>query len=388
MKNLKYTFAIALAAMTFFGCSHNHDHDEDKDHDEEEEENAVHFSKEMQDACDFSVATVKKQSIGNIIRTVAEILPSQGEETIISAKTDGVVNLSASSLNEGSEVKVGQVICNIDASSLANNNLSVQHTQAKAEYERAKAEYERVKALREDKLVLASELATAKAAYESAEANYKTLQNNFKGGKQAVTAMRGGFIKQLLVTDGQHVAAGEAIALITQSKTLRLKANVQSSYYNSLKDISGANIRPIDAGSPDAKTYTLAELGGKVLSYGRQTSTSSPLIPVTFEINNIADFVPGTYLEMFIQTRSSAEKTCVPAESVLEDMGSFFVFVQHDDEPDLFEKIQVKVGATDGINTEIISGVKAGDKVVAHGAMLVKMQQAAGGVDPHAGHSH
>lgn len=367
---------------------HDHEH-EGHDHEHEHEEvpaNCVKFSKALSKTVDFTVEPVTKQSLGKVIRTVAQILPSQGDEVTVSAKADGVVTLSNGKLNEGSAVSAGQAICSIDASATASNNLSVQQSQAQAEYNRAKAEYDRLKALRADKLVLESEVTAAKAAYESAEAALKGLKKNFGAGTQTVAAPRAGYLKQLLVSNGQFVSAGQPIAVITQSKTLRMKAQVQASYYADLKEICGANIRKIDTGATDAQTWSLEELRGKVVSYGRQTDVSQPLIPVTFEVNNVQDFLPGTFMEMFILTRSAGDMVTVPAEGVLEEQGNYFVYVQVS--PELYEKRQVKIGVTDGKRTEVKSGVKTGEKIVAHGAILVKLQGATGSVDPHSGHSH
>lgn len=365
--------------------------DEHEAHEYAEEQekttaNGVNFPKALSWGVDFSTQPVTKQQIGKVIRTVAQIQPSQGDEVIVSAKADGVVTLAGGTLTEGSSISAGQAICSIDASATANNNLSVQQGQAQAEYNRAKAEYERLKALREDKLALESEVSAAKAAYESADAALKGLKKNFGAGIQGVTSPRAGYLKQLLVSNGQFVSAGQPVAVITQSKTLRMKAEVQASNYSYLKDICGANIRKVDTGAADAQTWSLGELGGKVVSYGKQTDTTSPLIPVTFEVNNVLEFLPGTFVEMFILTRSTEEKITIPAESVLEEQGNYFVYVQVT--PELFEKRQVKIGVTNGKRTEITNGVAVGERVVAHGATLVKLQGATGSVDPHSGHSH
>lgn len=342
--------------------------------------NTVVFPKEMSWGIDFSVAEVVKAPLGNIIHTVAQVQPSQGDETQVVAKTDGVVTLASGVLTEGTAVSAGKTICVIDASATANNNLAVQQRQLLAELNRAKAEYERVKSLREEKLALESDLSSARAAYESADAAYKALQNGFAKGSQTVTAPRAGYLKQLLVKNGQFVQAGEPVAVITQSRTLQLKAEVASSYYSDLKSVSGANIITRNG------AYSLAQLSGRMLSYGRQVDVSSPLIPVIFEINNVVDLLPGTFVDTYILTQAQDLKLCVPAEGVMEEMGNYSVFVQLT--PELFEKRQVKVGVTDGVLTEIISGVAEGEHVVGKGAVSLKLQQAAGGLDPHAGHNH
>ena len=67
-------------------------------------------------------------------------------------------------------------------------------------------------------------------------------------------------------------------------------------------------------------------------------------------------------------------------------MGNYFVFVQLT--PEFFEKREVKIGKTDGIRTEILSGIQSGERIVAKGAVLVKLSQATGTLDAHSGHVH
>lgn len=365
----------------------NHEEaEEDAENRESHVPNAVSFTKEMSWGVDFSTEQVAKRQMGTVISTVAQIMPSQGDEMTVVAKSDGVVALAGSNLVEGKAISAGQQICTVDASATVNNNLSAQQTQAATELQRAKAEYDRLLALRNDKLVLESEVLAAKAAFEQAQNAYNALHKGGAGGKLSVVAPRGGYLKQLLVSNGQFVAAGSPIAVITQSRSLRLKANVQSRYFGNLKDVVGANIRKIDNGAPDAETWSLADLNGRMVSYGRQTETDGLLVPVFFEVNNVLDLLPGSFVEMFIQTRGKAEKLTVPSCAVLEDMGNFFVFVQVT--PEQFEKRQITIGETDGVSTEVKSGLTTNERVVARGAVLVKMQQAAGAVDPHSGHTH
>jgi cobalt-zinc-cadmium efflux system membrane fusion protein len=67
-------------------------------------------------------------------------------------------------------------------------------------------------------------------------------------------------------------------------------------------------------------------------------------------------------------------------------MGNYFVFVQQT--PELFEKRPVLIGVNDGRRTEIKEGVLAGERVIAKGAVLVKLSQSAGAIDVHSGHVH
>ena len=51
-------------------------------------------------------------------------------------------------------------------------------------------------------------------------------------------------------------------------------------------------------------------------------------------------------------------------------------------------KREVKIGGTDGLNTEIISGITSKDRVVSKGAMMIKLAQATGTLDANSGHNH
>ena len=61
------------------------------------------------------------------------------------------------------------------------------------------------------------------------------------------------------------------------------------------------------------------------------------------------------------------------------------MYLQEDHE--VFRKQEVKTGAEDGRRVEILSGLKAGDRVVTQGAYHVKLASASNAIPPHT-HSH
>jgi multidrug efflux pump subunit AcrA (membrane-fusion protein) len=186
----------------------------------------------------------------------------------------------------------------------------------------------------------------------------------------------------VLVQNGQFVEAGQPVLLVSQNKDLFLKAELQPRFFDLLGHITSANIRLMNSN----RTYTLEELNGRVLSYGKTTDIANPLIPVIFRVNNKAGLLSGSFVEMFIKTQTNTQAITVSNGAVIEEMGDYFVFVQLT--PELFDKRPVKKGVTDGICTEITEGITAGERVVSKGAMLVKLSQAAGALDAHSGHAH
>ena len=89
---------------------------------------------------------------------------------------------------------------------------------------------------------------------------------------------------------------------------------------------------------------------------------------------------------MFTKTQTSTQTVTVPNEAIIEEMGNYFVYVQLT--PELFEKRPVKTGVTDGFRIAVAEGITAGDRVVSKGAIMVKLAQASGVLDAHAGRVH
>jgi len=346
-----------------------------------ESSNGAVFTKEQSWKVDFATEEARREPFGQVIRTTAQIQPSQGDERIISAKASGTAFFNAN-ITEGKAVTAGQTLFSIDGSATADNNLAVRYAEAESEYNRAKAEYERKAELAKDNIVSQSDLLQAKTAFTNAEAVYNNLKRNFSAGRQNISSPIGGYVTSVLVQNGQFVESGQPVLIVSQNRDLFLKAELQPRFFNLLGNITSANIRVMNSN----RIYTLEELGGRVLSYGKTADINNPLIPVTFQVNNRAGLLAGSFVEMFIKTQTNAQAITVPNEAIIEEMGNFFVFVQLT--PEFFEKTPIKKGVTDGIRTEITEGISAGDRVVSKGAILVKLAQASGALDAHAGHVH
>ncbi len=344
--------------------------------------NGVAFIKEMSWKVDFSTVPCLKEPFGQVIRTMAQIQPSQGDERVVTAKTSGIVAIPEAGLVDGKSVSAGQTLFYIESGDMADNNLSVRYREAESNYNLTKKEYERKQELAKDKIVSESELLQARANYETAEAVYNNLRRNFAAGRQSVTAPIAGFVKQLLVRNGEYIEAGQPIVSVSQNRNLFIKAEIQPKYYPLLNNISTAKFRILN----DETVYTLDDLNGRLVSYGKSVETDRPLLPVVFQVDNSVELLPGSFVEMYIKTRGQQSTLTVPNVSLVEEIGNYFVYVQLT--PEYFEKREVKIGQTDGERTEILSGLNESERVVAKGAVLVKLTQATGTLDAESGHVH
>ncbi len=58
-------------------------------------------------------------------------------------------------------------------------------------------------------------------------------------------------------------------------------------------------------------TYSLEELDGKLVSYGKR-QIWLPLIPVVFQVKNNIGLLPGSFVEMYIKLLSGENEISVP----------------------------------------------------------------------------
>lgn len=344
--------------------------------------NAIVFTKEQSWKVDFSTDQPVMKPFGQVIKTTAQVQSAPDDEITVAAKTNGVVIFSGSKVLEGQSVSAGQSLFTVSGAGMADNNSALRYSEALNNYQKAKADYERQAELAKEKIVSEKELLSTKNEYDNAAAIYEMLKKNFNASGQVVSCPSSGFVKQLFVTNGQYVEAGQPMISVSKNKTIILKAGVPQKYYPVLNDIVSANIRIPGTN----KTYTLEQLNGKVISHGRNADNDNYLIPVVLQINNVSDFIPGGFAEVFLKTMSNTNAMTVPNASLLEEQGIYFVLVQIT--PEMFEKREVIVGPTDGLRSEITAGLSSSERIVTRGAILVKLAQASGTLDAHSGHVH
>ena len=363
-----------------------YEHEHDAIHTAEEaliaDPNGIIFTKEQSWQVEFSTCEVKKAAFGRVIKTGALVQPAQKDKVNIVARTGGIVDFSGDNFFNGTAVEAGEALFSISGAGLSEENSYVRYVEAKNNYEETKTNYERSRVLAEDKIIPESEFLKAKREFEVARVVYESLKENFIEGKQLVTSPISGFIHQIYVENGEFVEPGQSLMDVARNERLVLMADVQQKYSGELPNIVSANIKRIQ----DGETYTLEELNGSLSAYGKSVNPDNYLIPLRFEINNTIGLVPGSFVELYILTESKEQALLIPDDAVLEEQGKHFVLLQLT--PELFTKREVHIGISDGLQTEVIKGLEEGERIVSAGAILVKLSQASGALDPHAGHVH
>lgn len=358
--------------------AHNHSAEEEHDHDHSSGDgDEIHFSHQQAEMVGVKVEQVAPSPFSYVIKTSGIIQAAQGDEVIIAATTNGIVSFTNPSLTDGSSVKAGQPIVSISARNLLEGDPA---TKAKIEFETAEKEFHRAELLVKDQIISIKDFEQARLRYETAKTVYNAQAKNMTANGVRVTSPINGFIKNRMVASGEYVSVGQPIATVSQNKRLQLRAEVSEKDYKAVRNIISANFKPVY----DDQVYRLSDLNGRLLSFGRSADGQSFYIPVTFEFDNVGDFLPGAFTEIYLLAKPQNDVISVPTSSLTEEQGLYFVYLQLDEEH--YKKQEVTIGQSDGTRVQIVSGLKAGDKVVTKGVYQVKL--AATSTLMPEGHSH
>lgn len=363
---------------------HDHEHETGKEHagHSHESEEAKHsdeiiFPKAQAAKTTFEVREIQPASFNQVVKTTGQVLAAPGDEAVIVATSNGVVSFSSNKLTEGTKVQKGQSLFQISSKDIAEGDY---YTKVKATYEAAKASYDRAEALVKDKIISQKEFESTKLEFENAKTAYDAVSNNKTAKGVSVNAPINGHMKNILVKEGEYITVGQPLATVSQNQRLVLRAEVSQRYYNAMQSVKSANFK-----TPyDNKVYSLEDLNGRLLSFGKTSNENSFFIPVSFEFDNKGEVIPGSFVEVYLISAPIENTLSIPVSALTNEMGIHYVYVQIDEEG--YRKQEVALGANNGKEVQIIKGLHPGDRVVTKGAYQVKMASASGAI-PH-GHSH
>lgn len=339
------------------------------------------YLKEQAWKVEFSNQSIVKQSFTEIIKTTGEILPAQGDEIVITAKSNGIVTFGNNQKLIGSSVNLGESLFTISGGGLSEGNIDNDYHESKAKFEKAEANYIRAKELIKDKIISEKDFQEIELEYKNTKTVYTNIANNYSSNGKKIISPIQGFVKNIMVNEGEYVQVGQPIASISQNRKLVLKAEVPQKYFSKLNTISAANfVTPYDN-----KIYNTDSLNGKFISYGKNTNDNAYYLPVNFEIDNQGMIIPGSFIEVYLKTGLNNNALVIPNSAIIEEQGIYYAYVQTSGEG--FQKRELKLGANDGFSSQVLSGIKESERVVTKGAYQIKLATMSGKMPAH-GHEH
>jgi len=357
-------------------AGHDHDHD-DHHHDEELADDEVDFTDEQAERVNLTLEKVAPGAFYQVVKTSGQLIAPVGDESTVVASSSGIISFAKSGLNPGNSIANGQHIATVSAKNIAEGD---PLAKLRLEYEAAKKEFERAELLAKDSLISMIDYNQAKLNYENARVAHSALAHQSTQNGVSMRSNTQGYIKNILVSDGEYVSVGQPIMTITKNKKIQLKADLSEQHAGLLSQITSANFQTAQS----ATTYSMNELDGRLVSYGKQLDGSSFYIPVIFEFNNAGNFYAGSFVTVFLKTRPLENAITVPLSAIVEEQGLYFVYVK--DREHIYKKKEIKKGADDGKRALVLSGLEIGEELVATSAYHLKLASMSSDI-PH-GHSH
>ena len=326
----------------------------------------------------YSTAPVEKQNISTSITATGTIEPVT--EVEVGTQVSGIIDRIYVDYN--SEVHKGQVIAELDKTNLLSELASAQSnlSNAQSTLNYQSANYKRYKTLFDKGLVSANDYENAKLTYEQAVQQVKIQQQNVQKaqtnlGYATITSPIDGIVLSKEVEEGQTVASAmttPTLFIIAQDLTaMRVIANIDEADIGGVKEGQRVTFT-VDAFPDDV-------FEGEVTQVRQEATTESNV--VTYEVvisapNDDLKLKPGLTANVTIYTLEKNGVLAVPSralrfipnealltdDEVVEDVNApNKVWTK---EGNTFKAHKVEVGTTNGMLTEIVSGVSAGTEVL------------------------
>ena len=366
-------------------------------------------SSKAQHKVTYETAVVTRGEISESITATGTIEPVT--EVEVGTQVSGIIDKIYADYN--SVVTKGQLIAEMDRVTLQSEVASQRaaYNGAKAEYEYQQKNYERNRGLHEKQLISDTDYEQSVYNYEKAKSNYESSQASLAKAERnlsyaTITSPIDGVVINRAVEEGLTVASGfETPTLFTIAADLtqmQVVADVDEA------DIGGEEegqrvTFPVDAYPNGTLEGTVTQIRlGEDSSTSSGSSTSSTV--VTYEVvisapNPDLKLKPRLTANVTIYTLDRKDVLSVPARAlrftperpligendIVKDCESPHKLWTR--EGNTFTAHPVTVGISNGINTEIISGISEGATIVTEatigkmpgGGAPADMQQAAGG---------
>ena len=326
----------------------------------------------------FETAKVEKSDIHTSITATGTIEPVTS--VTVGTQVSGIV--SKLYVDYNSVVKKGQVIAELDRTNLISELNTAKANLASSESSMAyeKANYNRYKTLYDKGLVSADEYESALLSYRKAREDVSTKRESVNKaqtnlGYATITSPIDGVVLSKSVEEGQTVAASfntpELFSIAQDLTDMRVIADIDEADIGGVKEGQRVSFT-VDAFPDD-------HFEGQVTQVRQQATTESNV--VTYEVvisapNKDLKLKPGLTANVTIFTMEKNDVMSVPSkalrfipteallekgQSISDCEGEHKLWTLEDN---TFKAHKVEIGTSNGMVTEIISGIPEGTEIL------------------------
>ncbi|HYG05770.1 MAG TPA: efflux RND transporter periplasmic adaptor subunit [Stenotrophomonas sp.] len=305
-----------------------------------------------------SLTTAQMQPMARTVLVSGPV--SAYEEMQLGVELSGQ-RVTALNVDVGQWVKQGQVLLELDHrtldSELAQAEASLR--QAQTAQELAALNYDRGARLAAEKLISASSLDELRATRVDAEAqtanararrDASRLQRDFA----QLRAPADGVVSKRLVQPGQVVAAGTELLRLIRDGRLEWRAELVED------QLAGVKV-----GNTVELPYNGQVIQGRIRAVSPGVDAQTRTGTIYADLPEPGPLKPGVYVEGRIVTGAGQALT-IPSAAIVQRDGHSYVFTV--DANNTAQRRRVRSGQVVEGRTEIVEGLKAGDRVVVEGA--------------------
>ncbi len=285
---------------------------------------------------------------------------------------------------EGSYVRAGQPLYQIDSSTYEANLESsrAQLAGAQATLAKANADLARYKPLVAADAISKQDYDAAVTAKRSAEASVKAAQAAIKSAginlnRARITAPISGFIGQSKVSEGTLLNAGDTTVLATIRQTNPMYVNITQSATEVMKlrqQVAEGKLSSVDGAIEVGIKFDNGEVyphKGRLLFSDPSVNETTGQITLRASVPNDKNILmSGLYVRVLMEQVAADNAFVVPQQAVTRGTKDTVMIVNAKGE---MEPREVTVAQQQGTNWVITAGLKDGDKVIVDGIAIASM---------------
>ena len=293
----------------------------------------------------------------------------------VRARVNGIVQ--ARKFSEGSDVKAGDVLFEIDSApyqaTLAGSRASL--ARAESNLAAAKLQATRVAALSQENVASAEEQESTQATLKAAEADAAAARASVKTaritvGYTKVTAPITGIAGIRAVDAGNVVNAGTALVTLTQIHPIHVLFNLPERQLGDVRQAQAAGSVPV-AALDRADSHVLSG-DGKLDVVDNLISADSGTFKARAVFDNTDNGLwPGQFVNVRMQLRTIGGGVVIPTQAVLRGPDGEYVYVVQGDNTVKMQTVRSGVEVGDS-QVQIAEGLKGGERVVSEGQFRLK----------------
>ena len=258
-------------------------------------------------------------------------------------------------VKSGDNVKKGQRLIKID-----DGGLKEQLSQLEIGFELTKTTFERQKRLWDQNIGSEIKFLESKTMYESQKQGIKQLKKQIK--KTLIEAPFSGTIDNVLAKKGEVVYPGRSnLMMLLNLDNLYIESNVPEKYIASIKSGNKALVHfPL----LDKTISTTVRQSGNYINPINRTFK----IELKIEKNNL-NIKPNLNSKVNINDYSNKEALLINQNFIsIDSNNKEYVYKTYNKNNKTYvSKTTIVTGKNDGVNVEVLSGLKPGDKIVSEG---------------------